>query len=57
VRTLSPLLGQFKNSHEAWERRIQSGQATTNMAIAISRIGPDKPTDLFVDRPLSRRCH
>src|SRR6202034_3871800 len=49
VRTLSPALGQFKNSHEAWERRIQSGQAMTNMAIAISRIGPDKAIDLFAD--------
>jgi hypothetical protein len=49
VRTLSPKLGSFKNSHEAWERRIQSGQAMTNMAIAIARLGPDKGIDLYAD--------
>src|SRR5580700_2896169 len=35
IRTLSPELGDFKNSTEAWERRIQSGQAMANMALAI----------------------
>jgi hypothetical protein len=49
VRTLSPKLGQFKNSHEAWERRLQSGQAMTNMAIAVARLGPDKGVDLYAD--------
>src|SRR5277367_2965535 len=49
IRTLSPKLGTFKNSHEAWERRIQSGQAMTNMAIAVARLGPDKGIDLYAD--------
>ncbi len=49
VRTLSPMLGQFKNSREAWERRIQSGQAMANMAVSIGRIGPDKAIELFAD--------
>ncbi len=37
TRTISPLLGTFKNSVEAWERRIQSGQAMLSMAQAIGR--------------------
>ena len=49
VRTISPALGQFKNSREAWERRIQSGQAMTNMAVAIARLGPAKGIDLYAD--------
>jgi hypothetical protein len=49
VRTLSPLLGQFKTSHDAWERRVQSGQAMTNMAVTLGRLGPDKAFDLFGD--------
>jgi len=49
VRTLSPLLGEFKNSREAWDRRVQSGQAMANMAISLGRIGPDKAVELFAD--------
>jgi hypothetical protein len=40
TRTISPALGTFKNSVEAWERRIQSGQAMVQMAAAIGREGP-----------------
>jgi hypothetical protein len=49
VRTLSSKLGSFKNSQEAWERRIQSGQAMANMAISIARIGPDKAIENYAD--------
>ena len=49
IRTLSPKLGTFKNSREAWERRIQSGQAMTNMAISVARLGPDKGIELYAD--------
>jgi hypothetical protein len=49
VRTLSPKLGSFKNSREAWERRLQSGQAMANMAISIARIGPDKAIENYAD--------
>jgi hypothetical protein len=38
TRTLSKELGDFKNSYEAWTRRIQSGQASTAMAQAIGRL-------------------
>ena len=38
VRTLSKELGEFSNSTEAWARRLQSGQAMTNMfALAPAR--------------------
>jgi hypothetical protein len=49
VRTLSPKLGSFKNSREAWERRLQSGQAMANMAVSIARIGPDKAIENYAD--------
>ena len=39
TRTIPPTLGTFKNSVEAWERRIQSGQAMLQMAAAIGRQG------------------
>jgi len=37
TRTIPEALGTFKNSVEAWERRIQSGQAMIGMAGAIGR--------------------
>src|SRR5579864_7790642 len=37
IRHPSPKLCDFKNSTEMWERRVQSGQAMSNMAIAIAR--------------------
>src|SRR5467141_2721472 len=40
TRTISPSLGTFKNSVEAWERRIQSGQAMVQMAAALGRQEP-----------------
>src|SRR5258708_38024548 len=40
TRTIAHALGTFKSSEEAWERRIQSGQAMTAMAGAIGREGP-----------------
>jgi hypothetical protein len=49
VRTLSPKLGEFKNSTEAWTVRTQSGQAMSNMALTLGRIGPDKGLELFAD--------
>jgi len=49
VRRISPKLGHFKDSLEAWERRIQSGQAQANMAIVAARIGPEKGLSLFAD--------
>ena len=49
MRTLSPELGDFKNSTEAWERRVQSGQAMANMALAHRAARPDKGLSLFAD--------
>ena len=42
-------LGTFANSTEMWSRRLQSGQALGNMALAIARLGPDKGLSLFAD--------
>jgi hypothetical protein len=33
-------LGGLENSYDMWARRIQSGQAMSNMAISIARLGP-----------------
>jgi hypothetical protein len=49
IRHLSSKLGAFKNSTEAWERRIQSGQAMANMALAVNRLGPTKGLSLYAD--------
>src|SRR5258708_5476793 len=37
TRVIPSALGTFKTSVEAWERRIQSGQAMVNMAAALGR--------------------
>jgi hypothetical protein len=49
IRHPSPKLGDFKNSTEMWERRVQSGQAMANMALAINRLGPTKGLSLYAD--------
>jgi hypothetical protein len=49
IRHPLPALGEFKTSLEMWERRIQSGQAMSNMAIAINRLGPTKGLSLYAD--------
>ena len=49
VRRISPELGTFKDSKDAWIRRVQSGQAMTNMALTLERMGPDKGIELFAD--------
>src|SRR5262245_7923337 len=38
TRTISNELGEFRNSAEAWERRVQSGQALTQMARDIGKL-------------------
>ena len=42
-------LGEFPNSTEMWARRIQSGQAMIGMALAITRLGPNKGLSLYAD--------
>jgi hypothetical protein len=49
VRTLSKDLGDFKNSADAWTRRVQSGQAMQNMAVTLGRFGAQKALALFAD--------
>ncbi len=40
TRVIPKELGTFKNSVEAWERRVQSGQAMVQMAAALGRQQP-----------------
>jgi hypothetical protein len=49
TRTIPKELGDFKSSAEAWARRIQSGQAMTQMVNAIGRIDPQRAFKLFAD--------
>ena len=42
-------LGQFKTSEDMWERRVQSGQAMTNMALTLGRMGPPRAYKMFAD--------
>ena len=49
TRTVSPSLGPFKSSVEAWERRIQSGQAMMQMVNAIGRLDTQRALKEFAD--------
>jgi hypothetical protein len=49
TRTLPKELGHFSSSAEAWERRIQSGQAMTQMINAINRLDSKLAIQLFGD--------
>jgi hypothetical protein len=49
TRAISPALGTFKNSAEAWERRLQSGGAQMFMARDIGRLDTEKALQLFGD--------
>ena len=47
TRELSPGLGTFASSTEAWERRLQSGQAGLDMTGGIQRFGKDRALKMF----------
>src|SRR6478609_2119694 len=49
TRTIPAALGNFANGHEAWTRRIQSGQASTNMVTTIDRMGTQAALKMFGD--------
>jgi hypothetical protein len=49
TRTLRKELGQFESSAEAWQRRIQSGQAMTQMVNLINRLDTPLALQLFGD--------
>jgi hypothetical protein len=40
---------EFGQGFQAWARRTQSGQAMSNMALTLGRIGPEKGLQLFAD--------
>jgi hypothetical protein len=49
TRTIPAALGHFDSSAEAWQRRIQSGQAETIMVNTISRLDPQLAFQYFGD--------
>ena len=49
TRTIPKELGEFKNSMEAWQRRIQSGQTMTQMNNVVGRLGPQRSLALWAD--------
>jgi hypothetical protein len=49
TRTIPKELGEFENSAEAWQRRIQSGQAMTQMVNLVNRLDPQLALQLFGD--------
>ena len=49
TRTLPAEIGKFDTHAAAWERRIQSGQASANMVNAIGRFDTQRALNLFGD--------
>jgi hypothetical protein len=49
TRTIPAAFKDIKSSTEAWERRIQSGQALTQMTTAIGRLDTPRAFKLFAD--------
>ena len=49
TRTIPKDFGNFKSSAEAWQRRIQSGQAMVQMTTNIGRLDPPRALKLFAD--------
>ena len=49
TREIPASLGHFSNGYEAWTRRIQSGQAATNMVNNVDRMGTQGALKMFGD--------
>jgi len=49
TRTLPANLGHFDSSVDAWDRRIQSGQAGTSMLNGIAQLGKPRALKMFAD--------
>ena len=49
TREIPKALGTFHSSAEAWERRIQSGQAGAQMAGGLNAMGKDRALAMFAD--------
>src|SRR5207245_2758412 len=47
MRTIPKELGDFPSSVDAWQRRIQSGQALTQMTTNLGRMGNARALRLF----------
>src|SRR5712691_7168881 len=49
TRTIPKELGTFDSSTDAWQRRIQSGQAMIQMTTNLGRLDPPRALKLFAD--------
>ena len=49
TRELPANLGTFRTSEEAWERRIQSGQAGAQMVGGVTQLGRSRALKMFAD--------
>ncbi|HYL34893.1 MAG TPA: carboxypeptidase-like regulatory domain-containing protein [Bryobacteraceae bacterium] len=49
TREIPKSLGQFDSAAQAWERRIQSGQAGSAMLGSVGRMGKDRALAMFAD--------
>ncbi|MBZ5610628.1 MAG: carboxypeptidase-like regulatory domain-containing protein [Acidobacteriia bacterium] len=49
TREIPPGLGKFDSATQAWERRIQSGQAGSAMVGGIGRLGKERALAMFAD--------
>ncbi len=49
TRQLLPALGHFDSSVDAWQRRLQSGQAGSQMLSALNQLGAKRALTLFAD--------
>jgi len=49
TREIPAELGAFSSTAQAWDRRLQSGQAGLNMIPALSQLGRERALQLFAD--------
>lgn len=49
TREFQPSLGKFKSSQDAWERRLQSGQAGGTMVSTLHQVGREEVLRMFAD--------
>jgi hypothetical protein len=49
TRTIPAALGSFSSSAQAWERRLQSGQAGLNMIPGLNSLGRERALQVFSD--------
>jgi hypothetical protein len=47
TRTIPKEFGTFESGYEGWVRRIQSGQASTNMITTVERMGTNRTLKMF----------